>query len=381
MIYLDNAATSYPKPECVTEQVVRVITECGGNPGRSGHRLSLAASEVVFRTRSAVAKHIGAKSEENIIFTQNATYAINTILRAKIKAGSHVLLSDMEHNSVWRPIWRLAQDGLITYSLFSHEGDICRNIQEKLTRKTDILICTHISNVNGFVFPLEEISSFCRARGIYMIVDASQSIGHRAVTVDKIDCDALCAPGHKGLYGIQGSGFFYVREAQGLKDVFQGGSGAHSLSPEMPDYLPDRFEAGTLSTPAIASLGAGIAWVEAQGVENIENREQSFSRRLHEYLSDLPNVILYSKPESGIVAFNIAGVPADEVAERLDGFGICVRGGYHCSPLAHRALGTPEGGLVRISAGAFNTMGEAEVTLYRLLSLSKEYAAQGYKKK
>jgi cysteine desulfurase family protein len=372
MIYLDNAATSYPKPECVGETVTHALRDWGGNPGRSGHRLSLAASEAIYRSRVAVASLLHAANEENVIFTQNATYAINTILRARVKPGSHILISDMEHNSVRRPVYRLCEDGLITYDIFSHTGNICENISHAITPHTDMLICTHISNVNGFIFPVEEIARLCRQKGIYMVLDASQSIGHRSVTVDRIDCDAVCAPGHKGLYGIQGSGFLYVRNAEGLRDVFQGGSGAHSLSPRMPEYLPDRFEAGTLPTPAIASLHAGIGWIEKRGIDTIEAQEKSFSARLHAYLSELPEITLYSAPDTGIVAFNISGIPSERVADLLDHHGICVRGGLHCSPLAHRSLGTSDSGIVRISAGAFTSLEEADLVRHHLDAIIRE---------
>ncbi len=372
MIYFDNAATSYHKPQGLIPLLEDYLAHAAGNPGRSGHRLSLTASEAIYKTREAVATFIGAASPENIIFTQNATHALNTIIRARCKAGDHVLISDIEHNSVFRPIWRLSEDGIITYSVFSHHGDICNNIKSAVTPATRMLICTHVSNVCGFEMPLQDIIKLCQERKIYTVVDASQSIGHQRVNVCDIDCDALCAPGHKGLLGLQGSGFLYVKGKHGLRDVFQGGSGADSLSPAMPDYLPDRFEAGTLPTPAILSMGLGIQYINEKGIDHIRHHEIKLSRLMHRHIDTIPNATLYSLPQSGIVAFNLAGKTSDEVADALNERGICVRGGYHCAPLAHKSLGTLDRGIVRLSIGAFNSMGEVEVAAYHIKQISKK---------
>ncbi len=372
MIYLDNAATSYPKPPSVLPLFEDYLIYKSGNPGRSGHKLSLSAADAVFKTRERVATFIGCRATENIIFTQNATHALNTIIRARIQPGSHVLISDLEHNSVFRPIWRLSRDGIITYSVFSHKGDILTNIQNALHSNTKMLICTHISNVTGFEMPVKEIAAFCRKADIYMIIDASQSIGHLKIDVNELDCDALCAPGHKGLLGLQGSGFIYVREKNGLKDVFQGGSGTHSLSPDMPDYLPDRFEAGTLPVPAIISLQAGLDYLEERSVEAVHAHEIKLSRLMHSHIREIPEATLYSAPNSGIVSFRLPYINSEQFADLLDEHGICVRGGYHCAPLAHNALNTLGSGLVRLSIGAFNSMGEIEVAAHHIRLIAKK---------
>lgn len=363
MIYLDNAATSYPKPSCVKRELIRSLTRYPGNPGRSGHRLSIVAAERVYQARCSIRDLLGAESEEQIIFSQNATFAINTILRAKIRPGMHVLISDMEHNAVFRPIYRLAQDGLISYSVFSHRNLSEASLGEMLTPDTKILICTHISNVTGTVLPVETIARFCRQNDIYFILDASQSLGHRAIDVRRLPCDALCAPGHKGLLGPQGSGILYLRNGDGIHDVFQGGSGADSLSPYMPDYLPDRLEPGTLSTPAIGALGASVEWLLRHGISDIEHREREFSRLMHTLLRDIPEIELFSDAESGITAFRVRGESSDETAAKLDNAGVCARGGLHCAPLAHRTLATQNTGLVRLSCGAFNTKAQARAVV------------------
>lgn len=372
MIYLDNAATSYPKPAVVRGELFRSLTKYPGNPGRGGHRLSLAAAETVYQTRTAVKNLIHADSEEQIIFTQNATFAINTILQARVNPGIHLLISNMEHNSVYRPVYRLAQRGIITYSVFSAKGNVTENLNRLVRSNTRILLATHISNVTGEVLPIAEIAAFCQAHHIYFILDASQSIGHREVDVRSISCDALCAPGHKGLFGLQGSGILYVRYGEGLRDVFQGGSGSDSLSAEMPNYLPERFEPGTLATPSIGCLGAGVRWVIEQGIETISEHEEAFTGRMYTLLSDLPHVEIFSPPTGSITAFRISEIPSDVVADYLDQNDICVRGGYHCSSLAHHTLGTLDTGLVRISAGAFNTPRQADEVAKCLREFLKE---------
>lgn len=360
MIYLDNAATSYPKPAAVARELRRALTVYPGNPGRSGHTLSLAAAEHVYATRESLRSLLHAEDTTQIIFTQNATYAINLILRARLQAGAHVLISDMEHNAVYRPVRRLAENGEIRYSVFPHKGLTEAVLDGLLCRETAMLIATHVSNVNGVSLPVDLLARFCRAHGIYFVLDASQSLGHRPLDVQKLPCDALCAPGHKGLLGIQGVGVLYLRNGDGIKDVFQGGSGADSLSAAMPTYLPDRLEPGTLSTPAIGALGAAVDWLLRHGVENVAATERLFSQTLQEGLKSLPDLLSYSDGESGIVAFRHTRIPSDRLAAALDTNGVYVRGGLHCAPLAHRTLGTLEGGLVRLSAGAFNTPRQAQ---------------------
>ncbi len=368
MIYLDNAATSYPKPEGLIPLLEHYLLHQAGNPGRSGHPLSLAAAEAIYETRTLVANFIGCASSENIIFTQNATFSINTAIRARVSPNDHILISDLEHNSVFRPVWKLARDGLVTYSVFSHRGNIIKNLTDAIRPNTRMLICTHVSNVTGFEMPIYDIIKICQRHGIFSIIDASQSIGHQPIDVGSIGCDALCAPGHKGLLGLQGSGILYLKEKNGLRDVFQGGSGADSLSPAMPAYLPDKFEAGTLPTPAILSMANGIRYIKERGIDRLHAHERHLSALMHDYIAKINGARLYSTPHSGIVAFQLFGKTSDEVADALASHGICVRGGYHCAPLAHRAIGTLDGGVVRLSIGAFNT--EDDI-LYTALCIQK----------
>ncbi len=371
MIYLDNAATSYPKPPQVVEEVLRAIRLWGGNPGRSGHRLSLAAAEAIYNTRCLLAGHIGVKSETHIIFTSNATHALNLAIHGRAGQGDHVLLSDLEHNSVRRPITHLAREGKITYSVFSHKGDVLENIRTAIRPNTRMLVCTHASNVTGFEFPAEAIGALCQIHGIYFILDASQSIGHKKLNVDQLKCDALCAPGHKGLLGIQGSGFLYLKSEEDISPLLQGGSGSDSASEYMPRILPDMLEAGTLSTPAIVSMGAGIRYLEALGIDACAKKEASLCDSLKAMLSDIPSLRLYSSSNCSILSFLLPHQSSEETAAVLDEIGVCVRGGLHCSPLAHASLGTRDTGLVRVSFGCSNTLRDAEMLSQYIHGMAK----------
>ncbi len=366
MIYFDHAATSYPKPESVLIAMRDAVVREGGNPGRSGHRLSLLASERIYETREALCSFFDAEEPENFIFTQNATHALNLAIKTRIRHGDHVLISDLEHNAVFRPIYRLFRDGVINYSVFKTSNRVLKEIEALCTKDTRMLICTHVSNVNGQRLPVKEIGDFCRQRGIYYIIDASQGAGHIPFSIRESGADAVCAPAHKGLLGIQGAGFAYLRKKDYLMEFMEGGSGSHSLNPEMPEELPDRYEAGTLATPAIAALGAGLRYILAHGgTSAVEMHERALCRRAKEMLFSLPNVTVYAaKPEGGLLSFNLPHRSSEEVAFLLDKDGICVRGGFHCAPLAHRTLETGEYGSVRISFGPENTEDELE-SFYR----------------
>ncbi len=370
MIYLDNAATSFPKPRAVLAELDRCVKKFGGNPGRGGHRLSRDASFKVFEGREALAELFSSDGPENVVFTYNDTYAINMALKGILMPGDHVIISNMEHNSVFRPVAALAKNGIISYSIFDaapycgekRTENILHGIRDLITPKTKVLICTHVSNICSLTLPIEEIGKLCREKNIVFIVDCAQSAGHLPINMKKMNIDILCAPGHKGLYGIQGSGFMILRDAICLDPIIEGGSGVNSLLPEMPKDSPERFEAGTLSVPCISSLCAGIKYISECGIEKIHEQECLLHRRLGEMLSTLPKVISYCANKHGSVfLFNVGSIPSERVAEALDSKGICVRSGFHCAPLAHNALNTGENGAVRVSFGAFNKMRDIEV--------------------
>lgn len=372
MIYFDNAATTYPKPEAVLSEIIHVMKHSGGNPGRGSHRLSLAAANKVYECRAAVAAHFSG-SPENVVFTYNTTYALNIAIKAFTRRSSHVLISDIEHNSVYRPVWALSRRG-VSFDIFnaSCDGDaVIESIRSKIRPNTQLLCASLASNVCGIRLPFEKIGALCRSRGIIFVADAAQCAGNCRIDIEAAGIDALCAPAHKGLYGPQGCGFAIFSERQSgnaakLETFAEGGSGLNSLDRFMPSMLPERFEAGTLGTPAIAGLRAGIGFVESIGTEKIYEHENMLYRRAREMLGSLSNVTIYA-PEAdsgGILLFNIAGKPSTEVAEALDKSGICVRAGLHCSPLAHAKLKTGENGAVRLSFGVYNRLQELE-TFYR----------------
>lgn len=373
MIYLDNAATSYPKPPPVRRAIADALTRYGGNPGRGGHRLSLRAAELVYDCRSALCRFFDAEEPENVIFTSGATMALNLAILTRVTRGMHVLISDREHNAVLRPILRLAAEGIIEYDVYPTKGDTVAAIRERLRPNTGLLVACHVSNVTGFALPLREIGELCRLFGIYFVVDAAQSAGHLPFSLKKTPCDAFCAPAHKGLLGAAGAGFVILRSSEALRPFLMGGSGVDSLSPEMPSVLPERYEAGTLPTPAIAALAAGVRYLEGYGVERAAAEESAIRRQILEGLSVTPGITLY-EPEcdGGLIAFTHEGLSPELLARRLDARGVAVRAGYHCAPLAHLTIGTPAGGCVRISVGIGNRPEEAERCLMAIRAAIRE---------
>ena len=373
MIYFDNAATSYPKPSAVTKEVVRCLNTYCGNPGRSSHRMALLASEKIYECRSRIASFINIPTPENVVFTYNATYALNMAIYSLTECDSHILISDMEHNSVYRPVYKLKKEGVSDFDVFSTDGDVIKNITSLIRKNTSLLVCTHISNVSGRVLPIEKIGELCKKKKIRFILDASQGIGHTKIDMQKVGCDVLCAPAHKGLFGIQGAGFAVFKRARNIKELVVGGSGVSSLSPNMPDALPERLEAGTLSTPAIAALDAGISYINEVGIEEIEKRERMLRTLTLERLKSTKGVKVYDTDRecSNVTSFTVDGFSPSYLGEKLDESGICVRSGFHCSPLAHKALGSYENGSVRISLGYFNTVNEIDSFYKRLKEIIK----------
>ncbi len=372
MIYLDHAATSFPKPRHVTDEQARCMRSYCGNAGRGSHTLALLAAEKIYECRTLAAELFSAPSPENVIFTLNTTTAINTVVKGILRTGDHVLLSDMEHNSVLRPILGLARRGLISYDVFRTyptqnnrtPTELCREIEALIKPRTKLLICAHASNICSATLPIEAIGELCRRRHILFAVDAAQSAGHLPIDMERMGIDALCLPGHKGLLGPQGTGMLLLGEGVRLDTLVEGGSGVHSLDPEMPEESPERYEAGTLPTPAIAGLLEGMREVKRIGVEEIGRHESLWTQALAERLAQIPRVKLYAPHHSGsVLLFNLDGIPADRVGQELNARGICVRTGYHCAPLAHATLGTGEGGAVRVSAGYSTTRAHADALL------------------
>ncbi len=355
MIYLDNAATSYPKPTAVGDALLRAIHEYGGNPGRGGHRLSFAAAEAVYECRCAVADFFGTPSPESVVFTAGATASLNLAIATAARRGMHVLMSDREHNAVARPIYRLAREGIIEYEIYPTKGDVLGEIEKRLRKNTGLLIACHVSNITGFELPVAKIGALCRERGIRFVIDAAGSAGHLPISLSSLPCDALCAPAHKGLLGIPGVGIAILRDWEEQREFLSGGSGVDSLSETMPSRLPERYEAGTLPTPAIVALSAGLKYLTHYGMERVMTDEERLRARLREGLCQRRDLCVY-EPDNrhGPLLFTHATLPPEEIAARLDRVGVCVRAGYHCAPLAHATVGTPKGGAVRVSPGITN---------------------------
>ncbi|MBQ3589764.1 MAG: aminotransferase class V-fold PLP-dependent enzyme [Clostridia bacterium] len=358
MIYLDNAATTFPKPLCLTDEINHCLKSYCGNPGRSAHSLAIKSAEKVYEARELIAELFNSESQ-NVVFTYNTTYALNIAIKSLLIPHSHVLISDIEHNSVYRPIYKLSQDGLCSFDIFSTNGtdeDIIRNIQSLIKPSTKMLVCNHASNIGVRRLPILKIGKLCEKNDIIFIIDGAQSAGIYDIDIKSMRIDALCVPAHKGLYGPQGIGIIVFNEIQG-KGIIEGGTGINSLDPLMPDFLPEAYEAGTLSTPLIAGLCESLKWLKSLSLRDIRSFEEELYDICIENLMDDKNVNLYlmNNYKGNTILFNINGVSSHFVASELNKSGICVRSGFHCSPLAHKTLNTGESGAVRISLSVFNT--------------------------
>lgn len=368
-VYLDNAATTFPKPSSVLYEVSDCIRRYCGNPGRGSHPLAMASAERIFECRSAVAEFLGLDTPETVVFTMNTTYAINLFLKGILRQGDHVLISDIEHNSVFRPIWKLAREGVIEYDLFpsmcgqenASPTRICAGIAKRIKPNTRLVLCVHASNLCSYSLPIAAIGSFCHRHGILFAVDAAQSAGHLPIHIKNMNIDALAAPGHKGLYGIQGAGILALSDSLFLSTLIEGGNGLLSLEGNMPEQPPERYESGTLPTPAIAGLLRGIEAVSRIGLHEIASHECNLFSRASERLSALPKITIHAPDYRGsVLLFSVDGIPSERLAGELGRRGICVRGGYHCSALGHATLKTPPDGAVRASFGMFNTTADVD---------------------
>ena len=366
MIYLDNAATSYPKPRGMVAAMEECILKYCGNPGRSGHSMSMKTGEEVYHARRKIASLFGIKQPERLVFTQNTTEALNMGLKGVLQSGDNVITTTMEHNSVLRPLKALEKRG-VSQSVIraDREGFIKASEIEKAIRKdTKLIAITAASNVTGTRMPIEEIGELARRRGILFLVDGAQGAGSMAIDVEKMHIDMLAFPGHKGLLGPQGTGALYVSPEIRLKHIMEGGTGTDSKSRFQPCEFPEGYEAGTINAPAIIGLGYSAEFVEKIGPEVIGKYEEELIGWLDERLDEMDFVKRYGPDacrKTGISLINIRGVGAEEVTSILSSkYGIAVRGGYHCAGLAHKTIGTWDEGAIRISVGPFNTRKDME---------------------
>ena len=357
MIYLDNGATSFPKPEVVKRAVLHTMEHCA-NPSRGGHEAALAADKVVFRCREVLSQMFACKPEQ-VVFTPGCTYGLNMAIRTLIEPGDRVIISGFEHNAVTRVLHALGAEIVIAgRKLFSVE-DTLQKWEDALRQGAKAAVVTHVSNVFGYILPLEKIAELCRHYGVPLVVDAAQSAGSLPVSLEKLGAAFIAMPGHKGLLGPQGVGVLLCGSQ--LQPLVCGGTGNVSRLQQMPADLPERGEAGTLNVPGIGGLLAGAELVQKIGINTIFQKEQTLVRLCAKQLSDLGMRVFAGQRQSGVISF-VGKEDCEEIAMYLSGRGIAVRAGFHCAPLAHESAGTLESGTVRVSFGPFSTADE----VYRL---------------
>lgn len=367
MIYLDNAATSFPKPPQVISAMADALRNYGANPGRGGHQLSLQAGRVVERCREAAAALLGVPSPERVIFTHNCTESLNIAITGMLHKGDEVICSHGEHNAVMRPLERFVSRGEITVKLLRPDprGLLSPDtLRRAITSKTALVIICHASNVTGVIQPVRELGAVCRERNVPFLVDAAQTAGILDVTLDSLNADMIAMPGHKGLLGPHGTGLLALREGIDPEPLILGGTGSASESVRQPELLPDRYESGTVNLPGIAGLLAGIEFVTKQR-EELHRYESALNDRLRRQLADIRGLTLLgdaSVPRVGITSVVPAGGDSAALADALDATGVAVRGGLHCAPAIHSYLGTMKSGAVRFSPGPYNTEREIDDT-------------------
>lgn len=379
MIYLDNAATTFPKPDSVINAMVYAQKFVGANAGRGGHRMTMRAGEMVYSAREKAAEMFSADSEK-VIFTNNCTTALNTAVKGTLHKGDHVIISCLEHNSVLRPVHALAEKGFITYSVaMVYPADKAKTVKSFLShinKSTTAVICTMVSNVFGTVLPVEVLGKELRKRGILFIADCAQSAGTYKIDMKEMNIDILCMPGHKGLMGPMGTGMMIMGEDVDVESLCQGGTGSFSMSENQPSVYPDKLESGTVNLAGIWGLKKGMDYIGAVGGEEaIHKKEDYLCKVLREDLHTINNIRLYDdtagEKSAPLVAFNVKNISCEEVAGLLDKYGFAVRAGYHCAYLAHKTFAENENGIVRVSPGWFNSKKDIKNLVFYLNKIAK----------
>jgi cysteine desulfurase/selenocysteine lyase len=381
MIYLDNAATSWPKPPEVLKAMTDVLEHAGGNPGRSGHRLSIAAARVIYDTREEIARFFGIYDPLRVIFTTNATHAINLALMGILKPGDHVVTSSIEHNAVMRPLRRLENRGVrLSIVPCAADGSLdVRDLAKVVDSSTRLVVVTHASNVVGTLLPITEIASIAHQSGALLLVDTAQTTGAIPVDMQAMGIDLLAFTGHKELQGPPGIGGLVIADdidASQIEPLICGGTGSRSELEEQPDDLPDKFESGTANLAGIAGLGAGLKWITERGVGEIRGHLKKLSQVLIDGLSGLPKVKIYGTldPERSvaIISFTLTGKRVSEIGMRLDEeYGILSRVGLHCAPAAHRTIGSFPEGTVRLVPGVCTTVDDVREAIQAIAEVIK----------
>lgn len=378
MIYLDNAATSYHKPDCVVRAVSEALQHMG-NAGRGVHNASLDASRMIYETRCKISDMFNLKNPNQAAFTANSTESLNIAIQGIFKQGDHVITTSCEHNSVLRPLYFMESMGVeVTIIPADRNGNIsCNDFINSIKPNTKGIVCTHASNLTGNLIDIEYVGKICRQHGLIFIVDASQTAGVFEIDMQKMNIDVLCFTGHKSLMGPQGTGGICLREKIKIRPLLSGGSGIKTFLKEHPSDMPVALEAGTLNGHGIAGLNAALSYIMETGISNIRNKERALMEQFYDGVVKLPQVKIYGDfstfERAPVVALNIGDYDSGEVADELfTEYGISTRAGAHCAPLMHKALGTEKQGAVRFSFSCFNTGEEVEAAVNALKRMSED---------
>ena len=368
MIYLDSAATTFQKPPSVTAAMQDALLTMS-SPGRGGYPAAMKAAETAFQCRSELAELFGVGNPERVVFTSSATHGLNIAIKSLVPPGGKAVVSGYEHNAVTRPLTALGAEVSAAEAPLFRQSEVAAAFDRLIVPGTDAVICNHISNVFGFIQPVEAIAAMCRERGVPFIIDASQSAGVLPLNLDRLEAAFIAMPGHKGLYGPQGTGVLLCGENVPVRTLLEGGTGSLSMQQEMPVFLPDRLEAGTHNMPGIAGLLAGVRFVKQRGMANILDHERRLTLLAAEGIRMFPGAKVLAMPglreQAGVLSFVPLKKDVEEVGTSLAEQGIAVRTGLHCAPFAHKSAGTLDTGTVRVSFSDFNTRSE----VYRLLAV------------
>lgn len=378
MIYLDNAATTYPKPEKVYDAVLDCMKNYCANPGRAGHKLAMRAAREIYDARENIAKLFNIDNPMTIVFTNNATDSLNLAIKGVVKKGDHIITTSMEHNSVIRPIKSLEKDG-IENTIVECDKDGFLNpddIKNAIKKNTKLIVTTHASNVAGTIVDIKSVGEIAKEKNILYLVDASQTAGVYDINVKDINVDMIAAPGHKCLLGPQGTGILYIKEDLNVDILKEGGTGSRSEDLFQPDLTPDKYESGTHNTPGIVGLNEGVKFILETGIDNIRAHEEELCQYMLDRLKEVPNIVIYgpkdSKKRAAVISINIPKIDSGEITFLLDSeYNIATRSGIHCAPLAHKTLGTIEQGAVRFSLGYFNTKKDIDEAVKALKEIEK----------
>lgn len=380
MIYFDNSATTYPKPENVYKSVNNAMRYYSANPGRSGHNMSMKAAKAVYDCRKTVSEFFNLNDESKVIFTSSCTHSLNTVIKGVLRNGDHCVISCFEHNSVIRPLEKLKAKN-VSYSIaqvFSDDSDkTVDSFRKAINEKTKLVVCTHASNVFGIRLPVERICALAHEYGVMFCLDAAQSAGVLDINIDENNYDFVCCPGHKGLYGPMGTGVLLINNDSLKETLLEGGTGSMSQSFLQPDFLPDRFESGTLNIPGICGLKKGIEFVKSVGVSKIHSREMSYIRTLRNSFENNRYIELYPKSvdysyDAPLLSFIIQNSDSEAVAQYLNNYySIAVRAGLHCSLISHQNMKTDKTGTVRISPSYFTTNHDVNVLIKAINNFKK----------